>query len=614
MTTQSLILALILLPGVALAGCAAAPGARGPTLADSGASPVAPHAGAQQAAPPTMLADAGAPPAAVRSVAQSAPAAVVAPPAESAADTPVDVDAMFKVLVAEFAGRRGQLDLALDNYLDVARRTGDPGVAERAVRIAVYARDEVRGLEAARLWAATAQPDHDARQVYGALLVRAGRLEEALDVLSRLVQELAPVDEDVFNRMASMLARERSRTAAIQVMESLIGPYAGNAAAQYALAQVLGRFEEFDKALAALERVRAIAADDEPAAVFQAQILQRQNKSAAAIESLAAFLAEYPDANTARLTYGRLLVDAKQYDEARVQFQLLAQAAPDNAEIAYALGLLLLQTNDLEQAEVQFRKITEVAERRETAWFYIGQIAENREDREAALDAYRLVDRGEHHVNAQVRAAVLMAEGGDLRAAREHLHGLRGRNRQESVRIYRAEAEVLARKEMFDDAIGVYDAALTEFPQDSGLLYARAMLAARMDRIEQVERDLREVLSREPDNADALNALGYTLADRTERYQEAYELIKRAHELKPDDHYVIDSLGWVLYRLGRLDEAIKYLRHALSLQADPEVAAHLGEVLWVAGDREGAKEVWNTALKAQPQDKRLLDVIKRFGL
>jgi Flp pilus assembly protein TadD len=134
----------------------------------------------------------------------------------------------------------------------------------------------------------------------------------------------------------------------------------------------------------------------------------------------------------------------------------------------------------------------------------------------------------------------------------------------------------------------------------------------RLDMIKRTEADLRDILSREPDNADAMNALGYTLADRTERYDEAYELIKRAVELKPNDHYVVDSLGWVLFRLGRHDEAIKYLRQAMALKPDAEVAAHLGEVLWVAGDQEGARTVWNMALEAQPDDKRLLDVIKRF--
>ena len=200
-----------------------------------------------------------------------------------------------------------------------------------------------------------------------------------------------------------------------------------------------------------------------------------------------------------------------------------------------------------------------------------------------------------------------------MATARQHLHGLRARNRADSVRIFRTEAELLARAEQLEESLRVYNDALASFPKETGLLYARAMLAVRLDMIERTEADLRDILSREPDNADALNALGYTLADRTERYDEAYELIKRAAELKPGDHYVVDSLGWVLFRLGRHEEAIKYLREAMELKADPEVAAHLGEVLWVSGDREGAMSVWNTALEAQPEDKRLLDVVKRFA-
>jgi uncharacterized protein (TIGR02996 family) len=558
-----------------------------------------------------MVADSGAPTSANHSPLASAEAAVEAPAASAA---PVDVDAFYKLLVAEFAGRRAELALALDNYLDVARRTGDPAVAERAVRIAVYARDQERGLEAARLWAETAQPSHDAQQVYGALLVRAGRLEEATQVLGELVRELAPEDPDAFSRIANILAREKSRTASVQVMETLVAEYQDNAIAQYAFAQLLGRFGEFDRALVAVRKVRAIEPGHERAAVFEAEILQRQKKKQSAIEGLEAYLAEHPEAHTARLAYARLLVDAKRYEDARGEFQRLSQQVPDNTDITYALGLLLLQTNDLDQAEEQFRKLVNVHERRATAWYYIGQIQENREDPAAALESYRRVDRGEHHLNAQVRAAVLISESGDIDGARRHLHALRGGNKQESVRIYRAEAEILTRAEQLEPAMAVYDTGLEEFPGESSLLYARAMLAVKLDRIDAVERDLRDILSREPDNADALNALGYTLADRTERYEEAYAFIKRALELKPDDHYVVDSLGWVLYRMGRLDEAIKYLRQALELKADPEVAAHLGEVLWVAGDREGAREVWNTALKAQPEDKRLLDVIKRFGL
>lgn len=161
--------------------------------------------------------------------------------------------------------------------------------------------------------------------------------------------------------------------------------------------------------------------------------------------------------------------------------------------------------------------------------------------------------------------------------------------------------------------MGVYDTALDEYPGNSDLLYARAMLAEKLDMIEVLERDLREILSREPNNADALNALGYTLADRTNRYEEALELIKQAYELRPDDHYIVDSMGWIMYRLGRYEEALKFLRRAMELNNDPEVAAHLGEVLWVMGDKAAARKIWNTALESTPDDERLLDVIKRFG-
>jgi len=592
------LLALYLLPGLAIAGCATPddPG-RSAMMADSSAAAAA------------GIAQAGEP----------ADAAAQTPPRDAPGDAPVDdapvdAEAMYRLLVAEFAGRRGQLPLALENYLDVARRTGDPDVAERAVRIAVYARDQDGAIEAARLWVASARPDYEARQVLGALLVRAEQLPEAKEVLTVLASERAEADPQVFDRIANTLSRERSRTASVEVMEAVVAAHSEHVVAQFAYAQLLGRFGEFDKAIGVTQRLRGLDPDDEQVAVFEAQVLKRQNRDAEAVERLGAFVRDHPEADTARLTYARLLVDAKRYEDAREEFRLLAESAPDNADITYALGLLLLQTNDLAAAEEQFRKLVDVPDRRPTAWYYIGQIQESQNRREEALESYRHVDRGEHQLNAQVRAAVLMAEGGDLAAARRHLHGLRGRNRQESVRVFRAEAEILTRAEELETAMTVYDEALEEFPKDTDLLYARAMLAARLDRIEQVERDLRDILEREPDNGDALNALGYTLADRTERYEEAYEYIKRAYELKPDDHYVVDSLGWVLYRLGRLDEAIRHLRRAMELRPDPEVAAHLGEVLWVAGDRDGAKEVWNAALAAQPEDKRLRDVMQRFGL
>ena len=209
---------------------------------------------------------------------------------------------------------------------------------------------------------------------------------------------------------------------------------------------------------------------------------------------------------------------------------------------------------------------------------------------------------------------MLLADSGEVEAAQRHLHGVRSETTQEAVRIYSAEAGLLSRFARYDQAMEVYDAALEEFPGNSDLLYARGMLAVRMDRLDVLERDMRAIIAREPDNADALNALGYTLADRTDRYEEAYALIKRAIELKPDDHYIVDSLGWVLHRMGRHREALVQLRRAMSINPDPEIAAHLGEVLWVLGNKVEARAVWSTALETAPDDEHLLDVIERFGL
>jgi tetratricopeptide (TPR) repeat protein len=521
-------------------------------------------------------------------------------------------DNLYKLLVAEIAGRRGRMDLSLEYYLEVARTTRDPAVAERAVRIAVFARDQEGGLEAANLWTEIAPDSTDARQVYAALLLRAGEIDTAVRQLDASVPYFAGGSAEAYPRIADMLARERDKTIAVAVMARLVGGRPDDVHAQSAYAQLLARAGQTDRAVEVYEKVLALDPDDEQTLIIYARLLQRQGKSDSAIATLNSALERRPDSDRVRLTYARLLVDAKEYDNALAQFARLSKRAPENADVRYAYGLLLMQTNHLKEAETQFNELIARRERVPVAYYYLGQIAESREDIEAALAAYRKVDDGEHRLNAQIRASVLLAESGRLVQARAHLHGLRSDNSQQAIRIYRAEAEILTKRKDFADAMQVYNGALEDFPHDTDLLYSRAMLAEKMNDLVMLERDLRSILSREPNNADALNALGYTLADRTDRFNEAYELVKRAYELKPDDHYVIDSMGWTLYRMGRHQEALMHLRRAMELNGDPEIAAHLGEVLWMTGDKKAAIEIWDTALKSTPDDPRLLDVKKRF--
>jgi tetratricopeptide (TPR) repeat protein len=290
---------------------------------------------------------------------------------------------------------------------------------------------------------------------------------------------------------------------------------------------------------------------------------------------------------------------------------ILAEDAPENIDVVYALGLLNLQANRVDDAEKNFTQLLAAGERRDDAYYYLGQIAESRQQSDAALDQYRLMESGTNYFHAQLRIALIMSAQGKVDEARKHLGDVSAENAAQEKQLIQAEGEILTENERYDDAMSVYDAALVD-TYDSDLLYTRAMLAEKIDRIDILENDLRAIIEREPENAQALNALGYTLANRTERYQEALELITRALEISPDDFYILDSMGWVLYRLGRLEDSVPYLERAREIRNDPEVAAHLGEVLWVMGDKDGARDVWDSALRDRPDDRILLDVIERL--
>jgi len=233
---------------------------------------------------------------------------------------------------------------------------------------------------------------------------------------------------------------------------------------------------------------------------------------------------------------------------------------------------------------------------------------------EAASRWYDKV-RGVHALDARIRLTRLEAQGGDLTNARERLRQLRDQNRKQAVLLYLVEAELLTEMGLNPEAMKVYDAALAAYPDDRELLYARGLHGAAMQRLEVVERDLRRLLELEPDHADALNALGYSLADMSDQYAEALELIQRALALKPDEGAILDSMGWVQYRLGNLELALDYLRQASAkLPDDPEVAAHLGEVLWALGQKDEARQVWDQARAAAPEHAYLLRVIGRHPL
>ena len=549
-------------------------------------------------------------PAVLGVVAASLSRADKAPPSDDA----LSADVLYKLLVGELASHRGDMLLALENYLEVARETRDAGVAARATKLAIFAHAEERGLEAARLWTDADPSSVEGRQVLASLLIRAGNIDEAAEHLTRIVKTVSEPPGAGYHRVAEILGAEKDTEAAVAVMRRLVRGRDDSAEAQLALARLLVRAGSVDEAAAAVDRARELEPGNARAVVLDARLRQRANDAEGALRVLEEFIERVPTSGMVRMVYARMLVDARRYERARAEFEHLVAEEPENDDARYALGLLLVQTDRLDEAKQQFERLANRESRRDAAYYYLARIAESQERYAEAIASYRRVRRGEHRLNAQIRIGVLLADGGDVEAARRHLHGVRSETTQDAVRIYSTEAGLLARVARYDEAMEIYDASLEEFPGNPDLLYSRGMLAVKMDRLDIVERDMRAIIEREPDNAEALNALGYTLADRTDRYEEAYALIKRAIELKPDDHYIVDSLGWVLHRMGRHREALVQLRRAMSLTPDPEIAAHLGEVLWVLGNKVEARVVWSTALETAPDDEHLLDVIERFGL
>ena len=359
---------------------------------------------------------------------------------------------------------------------------------------------------------------------------------------------------------------------------------------------------------------RIIEAGDADTNIAMAYIalLQKFDKSRAALNWLESAIERRPDDTGLRLIYARLLADSNRYEEARVQFSLVAEQTPDNSDVIYALGLLNLQANRIDAAEANFARLLDLEVRAGDANFYLAQIAESRENFDLALKYYRAIKDGANYFQAQVRIALLLSSMERVADAQAQLNSLVPEDDAQRLQIVRAEGEILTRHSRYADAMAIYDRVLAD-TYDMELLYTRAMLAEKLGRLDVLEADLKTIIEREPANAQALNALGYTLADHTDRYEEAYSYIERAYAIEPEDFYILDSMGWVLYRLGRLDEAVDYLNRARNIRDDPEVAAHLGEVLWVMGDKAAARDVWDSALKGKPDDQRLLDVIERLN-
>jgi tetratricopeptide (TPR) repeat protein len=323
-------------------------------------------------------------------------------------------------------------------------------------------------------------------------------------------------------------------------------------------------------------------------------------------------LGKTPNNARIRLLYARTLAQTD-INAAYEEFTLLSESAPDNLDIKFSKAVIALELRKLSDAKQILTELLNDQYRPNTINYYLGNLFELQEDPTTAINYYLAVKDGNDFVAANSQAARLMVDLGKLEDALSHLQTLRDKSPSSRAQWFNAEADILDDESMTQAAIDVLDVAIAEFPNNVSLLYKRSSLYEKTDRLTLMEADLRHALGLEPNNSAILNALGYFLTIRTERYQEAFELINAALLIKPEDPAILDSMGWVLFKLARLDEAITYLRKAFEQYPDPEVAAHLGEALWAKGSRQEALGIWNKTLAENPDDTIILKTKRRLN-
>jgi len=538
-----------------------------------------------------------------------------APPVETPPvlpDIKLSSDLLYEYLLSEIAGQRGNDTVAVDGSLDLAKKTRDPRLAMRAAKLALQFGQPDKAIEALRIWRDTDPSSILARSMLSSVLLRSGRLDEARDEFASLLKADVSHTAQNFIQIYQMLATYPDQAAALKLMRDLAQPYPRVAEAHWAVAQLAQASGDEELALKEAEQARSLRPEWNMAVSLEAILLQKTNPQQG-LDMLRSYLTSYPDAHEIRLQYARTLLDQKQYKPAREQFRYMADKNPDNPEFAYAIALISLQLNDFKNAEIELKQALSKGKKdQDTVQYYLGQLSEAKNNEDEAIAYYRQVKNGEFLVPAQIRTAYLLSKRGQLAEARQILHEVQTTDNEQRAKLAMIEAQLLREANQFDEAYRVLNQALEKLPNDIDLLYETAMMADKIGKPDVFEELMRKLIKIRPDYAQAYNALGYGMLERNERIPEAMKLVEKALQLAPDDASIMDSVGWGYYRSGKLDESVKMLRRAYAGNANPEIAAHLGEVLWVSGDKAEARKIWRDSLKDNPGNEPLQAVMKKF--
>ena len=538
----------------------------------------------------------------------------------SEVQTQANGEFVFKYLAAEVAGQRGELGLSTKLFFDLAKSSRDVRLAERAAKVAMYSKNAQVALETAKLWLELDANSTEAQQAATQLYVINGDLNAAKPLLQKLLEK-EDTRANGFLYLNSLLSHQANKTNVLQLVQDLAAPYPQLAEAHFTIGQAAFQANNLQLALSETIRANQLRPNWEIAAIQQADILFSTSPDQA-ISFYRSFLNDTPDANDACLNLARMLIKQSRFNEAKPELLKLSKLANSNPEILVVVGLLSLQSNEFSDAEKYFlQALNSNIKNKDPIYLYLGQIAEKNNNDAEAVNWYSKVQQpgekassqqADHYLDAKLSMANVMSRTQGADAAIQMLDDLENLSDAQLAQVITAQANLLAQAKRFQESYELLGKAVANMPNSNELIYDYAMAAERVQQFTVLETQLRKLIKIKPDFAQAYNALGYSFTERNIKLEEANKLIAKALELSPNDHYIMDSMGWVQYRLGNLDKAFECLNKAYNLQNDAEIAAHLGEVLWKQGKQDEASKIWADTLKVSPDNDLLLKTIKRF--
>ncbi len=526
--------------------------------------------------------------------------------------TSIEPDVLYTLLTAEIAGQRGQYDIALEGYLIAAKKTKDAKFAERAVQIAMYIKDNVKTNEALDLWVKQDPKNQTAQKIATLLAIRSGNKAVALEHLNAMLGFDPDAFENVLLELTTVLEKEDKLTAVSEILDALLLQHPDRAEIYFM--QSLLAIQQKDNNMAELKINKALKLkpDWDKALIFQAQIAIFANDLKKAKLLLLQASAKYPKNIKINKMLAQVLVKSEQYKEALDIYHKIVVNNPGDVESQFAEGLVYLQLNQDDQAENIFKKLQDQAEWKYQAYFYLGKIKEKQGHITMALSLYDKVSEGPFLFDAAISAISILKNAGQIDEASSRLIYLQEKFPKQKIRLMLIQAELYSHQKKYDKSFDILTKALVDYPDQKEFLYARALIADHLSKLDVVEADLKKVLATDPNNAQALNAIGYSLLNKPDRVADAEKYLKRALDLSPNEAVIIDSYGWLQFKLGNNQSALSYLQQAYAKQKENEIAAHITEVLWVSGKKDEAEKFFNKVLRESPADEYLKAVQKRL--